>query len=314
MSRILIAGPPRSGTTWIAQTLARSEGAVYVHEPDGAWEPFALRAGLGLPTQPVLDPGDRAERLEALWAGVFAGGARRTGPLDRLSKYCLDSSSWAQRMAARRGDATTVRLRVALATARPLGARAAEHVVAKTVNACCCLPWIVNGSGAQVIVVRRFPLNVLGSWKELGHGGDPVELRHLAEVARERFDVDLEPETLTPLERQAFSLGVLGGALHRAASDHPAWVVARHDDLCLDPAPRFEALAASVGLTLSAESLRFLADSDRDGSGYHTQRPTAAVPHRWREQFDTAEIDAVRAVLDRFPASAGWHGWFDAAP
>mgnify|MGYP003347538957 CR=1 FL=1 len=152
----------------------------------------------------------------------------------------------ANAMAARRGSSMTLRLRIAIATARPLRARDVDHVVAKTVNGCCYLPWIADRTDARVLVVRRFPLNVLSSWKELGHGGDPTELAHLAAVARTRFSLDIDHDAMTQLERQAFTLGVLGGVVHAASVEHPDWVTVRHDDLCINPVEGFRTLASSL--------------------------------------------------------------------
>ena len=33
-ARVLIAGLPRSGTTWVGEVLGRTAGAHYLHEPD----------------------------------------------------------------------------------------------------------------------------------------------------------------------------------------------------------------------------------------------------------------------------------------
>ena len=187
-------------------------------------------------------------------------------------------------------------------------------MVAKTVNGCCYLPWIAALSDARVLVVRRFPLNVLSSWKELGHGGDPTELAHLAAVARTRFSLDIDHDAMTQLERQAFTLGVLGGVVHAASVEHPDWVTVRHDDLCINPVEGFRTLASSLGLELSDASRRYLLESDRDGTAYRTQRSTAEVPRRWRTRFDAREIDVVGEVLDRFPPEAGWRDWFAGAP
>ena len=93
--RILVAGLPRSGTTWVAEVLGRTAGARYLHEPDNhlvrpdAW--WAKRRPRRLPRPAARRrlrsrPGDaaamatltRLRRLPAaLGLAVGAGRARR---------------------------------------------------------------------------------------------------------------------------------------------------------------------------------------------------------------------------------------------
>jgi hypothetical protein len=49
MSRLLVAGVPRSGTSWVGQALACAEGARSVGEPDNEDNfPYAIQAKAGL--------------------------------------------------------------------------------------------------------------------------------------------------------------------------------------------------------------------------------------------------------------------------
>ena len=49
-----MVGPPRSGTTWIAQAIRHGAGCRYVHEPDNErYSPLALRLKAGLGRFPV---------------------------------------------------------------------------------------------------------------------------------------------------------------------------------------------------------------------------------------------------------------------
>ncbi|MGH3003603.1 MAG: hypothetical protein ACRDM1_13240, partial [Gaiellaceae bacterium] len=74
-SIVLVAGVPRSGTSWIGHVLGSTPGAGYVGEPDNhEHSPFALRAKLGLPGYyyPDVDPSDDAPVYERLWRETFA--------------------------------------------------------------------------------------------------------------------------------------------------------------------------------------------------------------------------------------------------
>jgi hypothetical protein len=80
--RILVIGPPRSGTTWVEQVLGRATSARVVHEPDNeTCNPFALRAKTPLGRFPVLAPGDIAPPAYVdLWGRAFGARAIAAPP------------------------------------------------------------------------------------------------------------------------------------------------------------------------------------------------------------------------------------------
>src|SRR5207237_10167784 len=81
-ARVLVAGLPRSGTTWVGEVLGRTAGARYLHEPDNhLLRPEAWSAKRRLGPYPELRPGGdvvsgEVGGYERLWARAFAGGAR----------------------------------------------------------------------------------------------------------------------------------------------------------------------------------------------------------------------------------------------
>ncbi|HEY1741203.1 MAG TPA: hypothetical protein VGI86_20985, partial [Acidimicrobiia bacterium] len=88
MHSVLLVGVPRGGTTWVGQVLGHTQGAVYVHEPDGTHEPFAFRAKQHQFNQPMIDadaPRAAAPELAALFDGALAGGAPADTWRDRLA-------------------------------------------------------------------------------------------------------------------------------------------------------------------------------------------------------------------------------------
>ena len=74
-SRVLVAGLPRSGTTWVGEVLGRTAGARYLHEPDNHLvRPDAWWAKRRFGPYPELSPGAAGGDYERLWALAFAGG------------------------------------------------------------------------------------------------------------------------------------------------------------------------------------------------------------------------------------------------
>jgi hypothetical protein len=103
MAAVLIAGVPRSGTTWIGRTLGQTAGATYVNEPDGFRDPFAFRTMLVHGENPVLEPGQPAADLERLWAGALAGGRPAGTVRDRLARTLYERTPRADRPGSWRG-------------------------------------------------------------------------------------------------------------------------------------------------------------------------------------------------------------------
>jgi hypothetical protein len=302
VTRVLIVGLPRSGTSWIGNALGRAPGAAYVHEPDGDHDPFAFRARRGSFITPTLRPGDSAPDLERLWEGVFAGGRRPASRRDRLAWRLYRDSPVDERWDAWLTGKVSPGLRLVSALAVPrVGVPGTDHVVAKSVRAEWHVEWLAQRFGPVVVVVERHPFNVLASWSELGFGKDPRALTGLGRASREHWGVP-EPKPDAPLiERQAFVYGVGASALREAAARHPDWICVRHDVLCIDPLVSVRSLVADTGLTWGDATEQYLVESDRDGSGYRTQRRSREQPQRWRDRLSPAQIEASQAVLAQFP-------------
>jgi hypothetical protein len=301
MSRVLVVGTPRSGTTWIGQALGRSRGTVYVHEPDGPNDAFALRSKHGHGLQNELAPGVAAPDYERLWRGAFAGGEIDRSPRGRAAKFLVDSTDIATRMAAFRGEKTGLRTRAAIALAVPLRPRSSEHVVVKSVHACLAVEWVATQFNPRVVVVRRSPLNVLASWKTLGHGGDPKLVAQLADVAWRRWKLRVPADGADIVVRRAIVLGVLTGALADASARNPEWTVVRHDDISAEPIDRLSVLAHTVGLEFSDGAESYVRQSNQPGTGYATKRVAGTATDKWRTVLSESEADASITTLALFP-------------
>jgi hypothetical protein len=304
MGAVLIAGVPRSGTTWVGRALGHTDGAVYVNEPDGDHDPFAFTARLGRGVAPALAPGERADDLERLWDGALAGGRYAGTPRDRVARAVFARTPVAARWEAWLGGKVSPTLRLAARLAVPRVADpSARHVVVKSVRAELMTEWIAARFRPQVLVVERDARNVLASWIELDFVRDPREAGAVAGYARRQWDVAAPGPHEPQLVQQAFYYGVLASAVREAADRHPEWRRVTHEHLCVDTPARFATLAAGLGLEWGDTARTFLTASDAEGSGYDTHRPTAAQPDRWRERLDADQVATIRTTLARFPVS-----------
>ena len=288
--RVLVAGLPRSGTTWVGEVLGRCAGARYLHEPDNHLvRPEAWWAKRRLGPYPELRPGAGAvsaevEDYERLWAVAFSGGARPSPLYAGL------------RVLQRAGAPRVSGLLASRQRPRP----APGPLVVKSVHCARALEWTAGRFGPAVVIVERHPFGVIASWRKLGWDDfldtDPAALRHSVVV----LGVDPPRRGASWLERAAWHYGLLSSHLALARRRYPEWLVVRHEVLCGGPEPAFRRLAARLGLHFGDEAARFLAASNRPGDGYSTQR-------LWHEQVDggrsrlaPAERALVSATLEAF--------------
>ncbi|MGH2726159.1 MAG: sulfotransferase, partial [Actinomycetota bacterium] len=288
MTRILVAGLPRSGTTWLAEIIAAAPRVRYSFEPDN-WErePLTWSMARRLSSTPDLSPGEPAERYRLLWEFGFAGGWSSQG---------LAAARIVHRLAA--DQRLPVRIRVAIywraarIITRP--PRNTEHHLVKTVFACHSLEWIEAEFHPTVVLVWRHPLNLVPSWRERGWG--PDFFLGAARSIRARFEHSaMWPPPREGFGRIAWVVCAESALLLETAHKHPDWLVVSHEGLTLDPPHGFRSLFARLGIAWPDELDRRLALTNAPGSGWETQRRWAEEPLRWREKL-TAEEQ--REVLD----------------
>ena len=121
MARILLAGVPRSGTSWTGSALGLAAGVRYVNEPDGFHRAFSFKAMMELGENPRLEAGESAPVYDRLWSGAFAGGLAPTGLVGRVGEYAYRRAGTPARQVARAGGRVAPWLRMSLRTARPAG-------------------------------------------------------------------------------------------------------------------------------------------------------------------------------------------------
>jgi len=271
--RILVVGFPRSGTTWLAQSLASRIGDRYVHEPDNQFrEPFALRAKYQLgaagcfPSLAEHDDSPRTAEYARLWAAAFGVGKvhRGAGPswlnpghLRRRAAQLL-LRSCAARVVHRslvQPTPLSARLELVRRLATPLrSSPEAATVIVKSVYALLAAAWISRRFGARVCVVLRDPRSVIASWKRLGWMGGPGDdafdqiTPDVRSELSKRRGVSLPRRDAPVIELTAWMWGMLNSEVLDAASQRSDWSVVRYESLVADPQAAISELASRLSL------------------------------------------------------------------
>ncbi len=284
---VIVAGFPRSGTSWLAKCLSFAPGFTYYREPDnfsfvpGAEERFAYLYLTGEHD----DPAYRRLLTRAAAGKVATARTMRQDP-GPLLKYF-----------GARGRAVGERY--------PFLFFRKRHVLMKLVYANLNLAWLhANLPHAQQVCVLRHPCGQFDSWKRLGWEPKPERL-----LDNDRLVADhLGP--FAELIRAATGYWERAGALwaatvyvmHRQTAADSGRIILPYEWLCGDPAERFQQLYRRLDLTWSRKAERFLRDSDRedDQHTYSLTRPAARQIDKWRERLGPEEIEACRRFVEPF--------------
>jgi len=292
--RVLVSGPPRSGTTWIAQGLAEAMGAAYLHEPDNPdVDPLGWltvrRHGLCA----ALEPGDRDDAMETLWDLAFSGG---------WTKPRIDAVRAGLAMLGVAAAAPLVRGAARATLAMRRHERGA--VVVKSVNLAFALDWIDARYAPAMVLVRRHPLDIVASWLERGWGFGAhlyadEESRWLARHVSKSTAVPEVPRDPGPAQ-VAWWIGVLLRVQELAAAAHPAWITISHDQACVDAEGAFGAALEQLGVKPGPSLRRYIDSTDSYGTAYEVKRNRREQPGSWRKKLTEPQVTEAVAILRDF--------------
>lgn len=290
MSRILIAGLQRSGTTWLGEIVGSAPDMTFVNEPDNAEvEPLAYVLANRMGPYPYPAPGERHASYRRLFTFAFAGGWHGKERLDRIRRWVLES-----RLPGRiKGPAYASIAWVA--STRPT---VTKHQAIKVVLGWGATEWIAREFDPRVVVVWRHPLNMVPAWQDRGW----PKLRPSGAVSERLEGTAVWPPPAEEGTIRAIAWRVCAESVRllEMVDRHKDWMLVSHEKQCLDPPAGFRELFARLDLDWSDRVRQRLEASDRPGKDYATNRIAADEPLRWRSRLDRTEQDDVRAIIDRF--------------
>ena len=304
---LVLAGAPRSGTTWTMRVLEGDPSLLPLMEPDNESRSAPAIWGKRRSGRfPVLRPGDHDAGLQWLWSWIL-DGAPQSDRL-KLSAPLLRAVRPGGRRRFYQGRTSPLMQLAGLAGARPphqpVPALDGHRLLVKTVHIPLAVEWLASEFDIDVLVLLRHPGNVLASWISLDLNDQFARLDRQPAIRHRIDDLGtIPPPGTDPLERLVWQIGVLTLGLEEAAAAHPGWVVRTHEELCIEPVAQFRRLYAQLGLTWTEAAEEYLSKNDRPGEGFPTQRVASDQPDAWKTRLSPAQADTLRRVLSRFPLS-----------
>jgi hypothetical protein len=304
---IVIAGLPRSGTTWTLRALGTAPGTRKAFEPDNEEQhPAAIHAKARLGRYPLLHPGDSCPPYHRLWSWILSGaheGARaraalamlRPGRSERTFDRKPDLLTWTAGMVARDPLPWSV----------PDRTGGSGRVVAKSVHLQLALGWVADSFDVETLVLLRHPANVLTSWMEMDLRISSSTILETRPDIRahfvDRWDVPLPGADR--IEQLCWRIGLLSAALEESVTRNPGFHVRHHETLCADPLGQFRNLFDELGLEWTTATEDYLADHDSPGEGFSDFRVASELSHAWQKKLDDGQLATLRRVLGWFPVT-----------
>jgi hypothetical protein len=284
---VIVAGLPRSGTSWLAKGLSFAEGFTYYWEPDNV---------------------DMVPGAEERFRYLYLTGEHDDPAYRRLmTRACTGRIATAFTMKEDPGPLlTTLGIRRRVGERFPVLFMRKRDVLVKLVNANLNLAWFgANFPRAGQVFILRHPCGQFESWKRLGWEPDPhrlLENRRLVADHLQPF-AELITRARSFWERAGALWAAVVHVVHRQTQQAEGGrLIVAYEWLCADPITRFQDLYRRLDLRWTSRAERFIraSDTEADPGTYSMRRPTARQIDKWKQGLTRDDIEACRRFVEPF--------------
>jgi hypothetical protein len=316
---VVIAGAPRSGTSWVGKIFDSHPDVLYRNEPDTVLNedrlPFLILPGGSDPYVAIAaDYMDRMLRTPTVKSAGHVPNFPKSYFRWGLGAVHAGIVHVARMLAAGPNGARLAARR--LPDLVDIDANRELHLVVKTVSAQGRLEAFLRAAPRmRVVCLLRHPCGQASSMLRGMRVGklpkrEPFIDDVLATPAASRYGLTREGLMAAPVAEQwAWNWVAMNELALAAAAGHPHSMVMTYESLCADPAGGARQLFAFAGLAWNPQSEEFLQASTR-GSGkarYHSVfRNTASAATKWRDELSVDEQRSILDVLDQSSLARHW--------
>jgi len=306
---ILVTGVHRSGTTWVGRMLTAGGEAAYISEPLNVWH-----------RQGVL-----ASNIPYWYFYICEENESKYLPAFRqLLEYRYH---WGKEILSLRSLHDLGRMGRDGSTFL-LGKLFHRRPLLKDPFAAFSIPWFVERLGCQVVVTVRHPAAFASSLKRLKWPFDmrdllaqPLLMRDWLAPYEEQMLACLEkPEDI--LQQAAVLWSMVYQIVWRLKEAGVPLLLARHEDLSLDPLGEFEKIYHTLGLRYTEKAKQRILESSSDANPKELKtekRHSVRLDSRsnlmnWRKRLNEAEIEQIKAltweVATCYYPPESWEGFY----
>ncbi|HEY8259044.1 MAG TPA: sulfotransferase [Gemmatimonadales bacterium] len=284
---VIVAGFPRSGTSWVAKCLSFAPGFTYYREPDnyqhvkGAEKRFTY---LYL-TADHDDPAYRRHMSRAIAGEIATAFTMRHDPGPLLSRL--------------RGPGRALGERVPALFLRE------RNVLVKLVFANLNLAWLsATFPEARQVFVVRHPCGQFESWQRLGWEPRPERLLENPRLLADHLGpyADLIRSAKSFWERAGALWAATLHVVHRQTQNDSRRLIMAYEWLCHDPLAGYRELYGRLEMEWTSKAAGFIRESNRGGDErtYSISRRTAEQIDKWIRTVRPEDVEACRAFVTPF--------------
>lgn len=284
---VLVTGSPRSGTTWVGNTICQHPALRYVSEPFNVDYPLPSM-GLTLTRWFEFAPASprRDDIAAAFDAYLKASPSRIAARICKLNGWSV-TTPW-----------QFIRQAIELAKRRRL--------LVKDPLALLSAQWLHERYGFKVVCLYRSPLAFVGSMRVAQWDMDFENFRSQKELmagwlAPYKDAVEhMCRESSDFIDRACLVWNLLHHVIEIYRNEHPSWLFVCYEDLAMEPVAGFRDIFEYLGLALDAAIEQYVEEFTREGnprvapSIYYQPRASRESLRTWEDRLSSEEIDRVK--------------------
>ncbi len=318
---ILIAGLPRSGTTWIGEIISTDKNIRYYYEPDNektnSYAYYFKKTVHRFPFR--LAESNDNDDYYYLWKNAFSGIPLRklNTLLFRLfykqkvpgietdignktgfiytNQEMKDVNNGTWNIPFKQEEYRMLAM-LAKMFIRKNPSKFKYQIVIKSVHSPLCLEWIDFNFGPKMVIVLRNPFALYASYKRLFMPDafrNILSQDNLKSFMRDKLGINLIPRSGIN-EEAIFQIILVYKILANQLKANKHWYFISHDRLCFNPVEQYKKLYSNLGLHFDSAVENKLNDLNTSGGGFIPKRIGKDQPMKWKKELIQKEVDLIK--------------------
>jgi len=302
---IVIFGLPRSGTTWLAKTLAEAEGVQYVVEPDNEGTNFlGYFYKRGLERFPYFRVGEESSNYSKLFERALFGDyiTYESGVNNLLYKSNFISLSLVKKRFLKKGKNRKAVFNWDWILPKNVTPKKEEIRLVKTVHATLNIPFLMHQFDFEPLIIFRHPAAIIASQLKLkltDSDQDVFKNIKLREDFLQPFLKKMDTEK-TPLERMGMQVGIFHFVISKFIKQYNYNFIL-HEDLCENPIAEFQQLFKNFNLKWETKIENFIDSNNKSGEGFDYQRISKNEKDKWKKDWSKEQLEEIKRGYSIFP-------------
>lgn len=303
---VIIFGPPRSGTTWLANVLSANGNINYIHEPDNEKNNFLAYVRKNkLNRFPYLREDDSEKHFVQLFrTSLYGKPIRNESKLNVMLMRVAGINKETIENEIQNNSKKGPRIRVAelLSQLKSLQVTSGKRRIIKSVHAHLSIPFLQKHLDFIPLIIVRHPASVIASHIKLQM---PDANREIFNDERIKKDFLLPYLTKieklnTDLEYFALQISIFHHVLSKYIKNNSLEFIT-HEDLCMNPLEKFKSMYQKLKLEWNYKAEQFIDSHNQSGKdAYDIYRNCDELNQKWKKTFtksETRQIEKAYTIL-----------------